>query len=90
MPVSAPVHQLLAARHPRVDQVPLQHRVVLGAERDHDGGVLRALALVNRRRVGQYQLIEFAKAIDEFATIEVDGELAFSMSMRDTTPWSPL
>ncbi len=40
----------------------LQHRVVLGAERDHDGRVLRALALVDGRRVGEHQLIEFPVA----------------------------
>src|SRR5439155_23844891 len=45
-------HQLLAARDARVEQVPLEHGVVLGHHRDDDGGILRALALVNRRRVG--------------------------------------
>jgi hypothetical protein len=74
LPLADEHHQALTARHPRVDQVPLQHRVVLGAERDHYGWVLRALALVNCRRVGQHQLIEFAKAVGEIAAIEVDGE----------------
>ena len=50
----------------------------MGAERDHDGWVLRTLALVYRRRVGQHQLIEFAKAIDEFAAIEVYDELVLA------------
>src|SRR6516164_1980218 len=77
LPLPNKDHQTLAARHPRVDQVSLQHRVVLSAERDHDGRVFRTLALVNRRRVGQHQLIEFAKAVGEISAIEVDGELAF-------------
>ena len=38
------------------------HGVMLGAERDHNGWVLRALALVNRRRIGQHQLIKPARA----------------------------
>jgi hypothetical protein len=37
---------LLLARHPRVDEIPLQHRVVLSAERDYDGWVFRALAFI--------------------------------------------
>ena len=36
-------------------QVPLQHRVVLDAKRDHHGRVFRALALVDGRRIGQHQ-----------------------------------
>src|ERR1700730_12470593 len=52
-------------------------KAVLSAERDHDGRVFRALALVNRRRIGQHQLMEFAKAVGEISAIEVDGELAF-------------
>jgi hypothetical protein len=54
--------EALAARHPRVNQVPLKHRVMLGDEGDHDGRVLRPLALVDRRLIGQHQLIEPARA----------------------------
>ena len=54
----------------------LQHRIVLDAERDHDGRVFRALALVDGRRIGQFQLIELAEAVDDGATIEVDSEFA--------------
>src|SRR5712692_3442393 len=69
--------EALAACHPRVDQVPLQHRVVLRRQRNYDGRVFRALALVDGRRVGEHQLVEFAKAVGNFAAIEVDDELAF-------------
>ena len=31
--------EALAARHPCIDEVSLEHRVVLGAERDYDGGM---------------------------------------------------
>src|SRR5689334_9632921 len=37
--------ELLAAGHGGVEQAALQHHVVLGREWDHDGWVLRALAL---------------------------------------------
>jgi hypothetical protein len=44
---------------------------------DDHGRVFRALALMNCRRVGEHQLIELAKAICDFAAIEVDVEFAF-------------
>src|ERR1700758_3901145 len=70
-------HEALATRHPRIDQISLQHRVMLRRQRDDHGGVFRALALMNCRRVGEHQLIELAKAIGDFAAIEVDVKLAF-------------
>src|SRR3989442_1739491 len=39
--------ELLAARDGRVEQVARQHHEVLGEQRDHDGRVLAALALVD-------------------------------------------
>jgi hypothetical protein len=50
---------------------------MLSAEWDHDGWVLRALALVDRRRTGQHQFIQLAKAVGDFAAVEIDAELAF-------------
>src|SRR6266567_7396938 len=61
------------ACYPSVDQVPLQHRVVLRRQRDDHGRVFRTLALVDRRRVGKYQLVELAKAIGDFTALEVDA-----------------
>src|SRR6516165_2338120 len=69
--------EALAAGHPRIDQVALQHRVVLGRQRDDHRRVLRALALMDCRRVGEHQLVELAKAVGNFAAIEIDVELAF-------------
>ena len=40
LPLPNDHYQPLAARHPRVDQVALQHWIVLGTERDDDGGIL--------------------------------------------------
>src|ERR1700731_4794473 len=50
---------------------------MLSAERDHDGWVFRALALVDCRRIGEHKFVELAKAVGDFAAIEVDAELAF-------------
>src|SRR5260370_4280265 len=50
---------------------------MLSAERNHDGWIFRALALVDGRRVGQHQLIQLAKAVIDVAAVEIDAELAF-------------
>jgi transposase-like protein len=46
----------LAAGDAGVEQVPLQHGVVLGQDRDDDGGIFRPLALVDRRGIGRHQV----------------------------------
>ena len=43
----------LASRDARVQQVALEHHVVLRVDRDHDDRVLAALTLVDRHRVGR-------------------------------------
>src|SRR5271165_86889 len=77
LPLPDEHHQALPARHARIDQVPLQHWVVLRRQRDDHSRVFRPLALVDCCRIGQHQLIELAKAVSNFATLEVDAELAF-------------
>src|SRR6266851_4643740 len=77
LPLSDEHHQTFAARHPRVDQVPLQHRIVLRRHRDDHGRMFRTLALVDRRRVSKNQLIELTKAVGDLAALEIDSELAF-------------
>src|SRR5690348_13587875 len=69
-------HEALATRHARIDQISLQHRIVLSGQRDHYSRVFRALTLVDRRRVGQHKLIELAKAVDHLATLKIDDKLA--------------
>src|ERR1700720_4396273 len=68
--------QSLPSGHAGVEQVPLQHRVVLGQNRDYDGRVFGALALVDRRGVGRPQRIEFAEAVGDSAAVETGGEFA--------------
>jgi hypothetical protein len=43
--------QLLAARDAGIEQVPLQHGVMLGEHRDNHGGIFRTLAFVDGRSV---------------------------------------
>ena len=54
----------------------MQHRVVLCAERDHNSRILRPLALVDGRRIGEDKLIEFAKPVGDWVAVEIDVELA--------------
>src|SRR6267378_2644633 len=68
--------QLLAARDAGVEEVPLQHGVVLGHHRDDDGGVLRALAFVNRRSIGRHQRVECAKAVSNGTAVKAGRKLA--------------
>jgi len=61
---------------PVVEEVPLQHGVVLGHYRDDDGGLLRALAFVNRRSIGRHQRVEFAKAVSNGTAVKAAVKLA--------------
>jgi hypothetical protein len=62
---------------PRMDQVSLQHPVVLRRQRDDHSRVFRSLAFVDCRCVSKYQLIQLARAVIDVAAIEIDAELAF-------------
>ena len=64
--------QPLAARHRRVEQVPLQQEVVLHEQRDHHRRVLRALALVHAHRVGELELAERVGLVAHAPPVEVD------------------
>jgi hypothetical protein len=55
--------QSFAAGDTRVQQIALQHGVVLGHDRDNDGWVFRALAFVDRRGVSRHERVQFAKAV---------------------------
>jgi hypothetical protein len=63
-------HEALSPSDRGVEQVPLQHRVMLCQDRNHDGGILRPLALVDRRRVCRNEGVEFPEAVANRSTIE--------------------
>src|SRR6266496_1051819 len=66
----------LTAGNAGIEQVALQHGVVLRHDRDHNGWIFRALALMDGRGVGRHQGVEFAKAIGDRASVEPGDELA--------------
>ena len=84
-------HQLLAARDAGVEQVALQHHEMLRVQRDHHRGILRALRFVDRQRVGQSQLVQFAEIVGHRLAVEIDGQLrCSSASIAAMRPMSPL
>src|ERR1700752_2840653 len=77
LPLSNEYHQTFTARYPRIHEVALQHRVMLSAEGDYDGWIFRALAFVNRRCIGEHQLIQVAKPVDHLTTVKLDADFGF-------------
>ena len=61
--------QPFAARHAGVQQVPLQHGVMLGQERDDDRRIFRTLALVDGGGIGGDQHVEFAESIGNWPAV---------------------
>ena len=45
---------------------------MLGRQWDNNGIVFRSLALVDRCRIGQHQLVELADPIDHLPALEID------------------
>jgi hypothetical protein len=66
--------QSFAAGDTSVEQIALQHWVVLRHDWDHDGRVLRALTFMDRRGVSRHQRVQFAKAIGNRTTIKRRGK----------------
>ena len=52
--------EVLAPGDTGVEEIPLQHGVVLRHDRDDHGGIFGALALVDGRGIGWYQGVELA------------------------------
>jgi hypothetical protein len=64
--------------------------VVLGHDRDHHGGVFRALALMDGCCVGRHQGVELAKAAGDRTPIETGGEFAFVRLNTMSPLWTTL
>src|ERR1700730_6685969 len=71
-----PLVELLASSDAGIEQISLQHGVVLRHDWDHHGRIFRALAFVDGRGVGRNQRVEFAKPVSDAAAVEAGGELA--------------
>ena len=76
LPLPDQHHQPLASRDAGVEQVARQHGVVLRRHRDHHRRVFGALALVDRRGIGQHQFVQFAETVADLPAVEVGDQLA--------------
>ena len=83
-------HQFLSPCDARVNQIALEHHVVLGGHRDHDRGIFRPLRFVDGCRIGKKHFVEFIHLILNRAAVEIDyqGPL-FEINARNG-PISPL
>jgi hypothetical protein len=59
-----------------IEQITLQHGVVLRHERNHHRRVFRSLALMDGRRIGRYQGVKVAEPIGDRTVVEPGDELA--------------
>src|SRR5208282_1327560 len=69
-------HELLATGDASVEEIPLQHHVVLGQDGNDHGGIFGALALVDGGGIGGNQRVELAEAIGHRVSVEARHELA--------------
>jgi hypothetical protein len=75
-----------------VKQIALKHRVVLRRKRDNHGRILRTLAFMYRRRIGQRHLTELLAAHPDLTRDDVQACLAYARDMvigREVTPKPP-
>src|SRR5215469_17383043 len=56
-----------------VEEIALQHGVMLSQHWDYHGGIFRPLAFVNGRRVGRHQHIEFAESVLDGTAVEANS-----------------
>src|SRR5579862_3509701 len=68
---------MLTSCNAGVEQVSLQHGIVLGQHWDDHRRILRTLALVAGCRVGRYQRVQFVKSIGDGAASEARDDLPF-------------
>ena len=64
-------HQLLAPGDASVKQIALQHQVVLCRQRDDHSWILRALAFMHRRCIGECHFIELPQIVSHRFAIKV-------------------
>src|ERR1700722_5916354 len=69
-------HEPLAAGNAGVEEISLQHGIVLGQDRDHHGGILRPLALVDSDGISGDQGVKLTEAIGHRPPVEACHEFA--------------
>ena len=79
-------HQFFTTSNGRIQQVPLQHHVMLGMQGDNHGLVFRPLRLVNAARVCEGQLVDLAEFVWDDLAIKVNPEFLFhGVDQSDST-----
>jgi hypothetical protein len=68
--------QPLSAGDARVKQITLQHGVMLRQQWNDDGGIFRALALVDGYGVSRHQGVELTEAVGDGTAVEAGSKLA--------------
>src|SRR5664279_1319381 len=68
--------QTLAAGNAGVEEIALEHRVMLRRHVDDDNRIFRPLGFVDRRGIGENELVQFAKEIGHVAAVEANCDLA--------------
>ena len=82
--------QLPASGDVGVQQIPLEHGVVLGHDRNDGRRVFRALAFEDGHSKGRNEGIEFAKPVVDGSAVEADGQFASSKIDVVDVAMSPL
>jgi len=70
-------HQSLSTGYRRIQQVALQHDIVLRQERNHHRGILTAMGFVYGYGIGQHQLVQIASLVAYYPIFKSDEELLF-------------
>ena len=68
-------HELASPGHGGIEQIPLQHDVVLVVEHDDHGGILAALGLVDGARVGGDDVVEIVMRNSYRSAVKPDDDL---------------
>lgn len=84
-------HQTLSARDASVEQVTLEHGIVLRQDGNDDNRIFGPLRFVDRGCIGENHLVKFAELEREREAVEINALISpVSRSIASTKPTSPL
>ena len=69
--------QTLAPGDAGVEEIPLEHHVMLRVNGDDDGRKLAALTLVDAHSVGGHQLVKLSEVVDDNPSVEIHVQFGF-------------
>ena len=65
-------HQLLPARHARINEVALEHHIVLHCDWQYHDRIFAPLGLVNGRGIAEHKLVQLSVGVNNFMPVEVN------------------